>query len=132
MWSAIMAQIDDVKKLFPQMDDKTAEIALECCNNNEVNVRFPDHPQILLSRRIRDDPSLLQRILDMGSGKVPLDMKSIQWVDPKKLPPPVAPQPASDEDNEEWGKDKRRKKGKKGMDNDTSDESVDFDEMVMS
>ena len=56
MWSAIMAQIDDVKKLFPQMDDKTAEIALECCNNNEVNVRFPDHPQILLSRRIRDDP----------------------------------------------------------------------------
>ena len=84
----------------------------------------------MLSRRIRDDPYLLQRILDMGSGKIPLDMKSIQWIDPKSLPQPTAPQFLSDDENDEWGQDMEQTKGNKKKE-ESSDESVEYDEIVV-
>lgn len=113
------------------MDDKTAEIALDCCNNNEVRMVISSDTQILLSRRIRDDPYLLQRILDMGNGKIPLDMSSIQWVDPKSLPQPAAPQSMSDDENDEWGQEAERKKGKKTIETESSDESVEYNNIVV-
>ena len=35
--------------------------------------------------------------MDMGSGKIPLDMKLIQWIDPKKVPQPDPAPHTSDE-----------------------------------
>ena len=64
----------------------------------------------------------------MGSGKIPLDMKQIQWIDPKKVPQPAPVQSTSDEDNEEWGTHSKRK-GKK-REKETSDSSIDPDNVV--
>lgn len=68
--------------------------------------------------------------MDMGSGKIPLDMKLIQWIDPKKVPQPDPAPHTSDEDNEEWGTPSKLKKEKKRA-RESSDSSVDSDTVLM-
>lgn len=85
---------------------------------------------MLLFRRFRDEGGFLNRIIDMSTGKIPVDKEAIQYVDPKKLKKQIIESSSSSGDeNEDWcetpSKGRKRRYG-----SDDSDEIDDFTETV--
>lgn len=85
---------------------------------------------MLLYRRFRDEGGFLERIIDMSTGKIPVDKKAIEYVDPKKLKKQIEESSSSSGDeNEDWCDDQIKGKKRK-YDSEDSSEIDDIPETV--
>ena len=83
---------------------------------------------MLLFRRFRDEGGFLNRVIDMSTGKIPVDKEAIQYVDPKKIKKPdVESSTSSGDENEDWC-DTPKKGRKRRYASDDSSEIDDFPE----
>ena len=59
------------------IDEETAQLAIDSCRNNEVTLLLSTYPQLLAIKRLLDDKEYKEQVIQMAHGEIELDMDSI-------------------------------------------------------
>ena len=59
------------------IDEETAQLAIDSCRNNEVSPLCSSESQLLAIKRLMDDKEYKEQVTQMAHGEIEMDMDSI-------------------------------------------------------